>query len=176
MATVINNVACSWSMIELTPTSGVSDFNQTMLLDCTAISWNTERKLENIYGIGGQPRKRGFGNVEYTASITLPYGTQAAIRAASPDGTMMGIGEFDLKISWVNELGSDATLNVGGAASNAIEIVTIAGCIFTQGGMEASQDDTSITKEFDLHPFRIFGTKSQTSASQWVELYGADMK
>ena len=176
MATIINNVACSWSMIELTPTSNVAQFSKTMLLDCTSISWNTERKLENIYGIGGQPRKRGFGNVEYTAAITLPYGTQAAIRAASPDGTMMGIGEFNRKVSWVNELGSDAVLNVGGKANTAIEIVTIAGCIFTQGGMDASQDDTSITKEFDLHPFRIYGTKSQTGASQWVELYGADVK
>lgn len=176
MATVINNVACSWSMIELTPTSSVSAFTQAMLLDCTAISWNTERKLENIYGIGGQPRKRGFGNVEYSASITLPYGTQAALRAISDDGTLMGLGEFNLKVSWVNELGSNAQLNIGAKASNAIEIVTIAGCIFTQGGMEASQDDTSITKEFDLHPFRIYGTKSQTGASQWVELYGADVK
>ena len=176
MPTIINNVACSWSMIELTPTSNVAQFSKTMLLDCTSISWNTERKLENIYGIGGQPRKRGFGNVEYTAAITLPYGTQAAIRAASPDGTMMGIGEFNLKVSWVNELGSDVVLNVGGKANTAIEIVTIAGCIFTQGGMDASQDDTSITKEFDLHPFRIYGTKSQTGASQWVELYGADVK
>ena len=175
MSTIINNVACSWSMIELTPTSNVAQFSKTMLLDCTSISWNTERKLENIYGIGGQPRKRGFGNVEYTAAITLPYVTQAAIRAASPDGTMMGIGEFNLKVSWVNELGSDAVLNVGGKANTAIEIVTIAGCIFTQGGMDASQDDTSITKEFDLHPFRIYGTKSQTGASQWVELYGADV-
>lgn len=163
-------------MIELTPTSGVSDFNQTMLLDCTGISWDTNRKVENIYGVGGQPRKRGFGNVEYSASITLPYNTQAAIRAVSPDGTMMGIGEFNLKVSWVNELGNDAALNIGGKSSNAIEIVTIAGCIFTQGGMDAKQDDTSITKDFDLHPFRIFGTKSQTGASQWCELYGADVK
>ena len=174
MGTIINNVACSWSMIELTPTSSVTNFTSNMLLDCTAISWNTERKIENIYGIGGQPRKRGMGNVEYTASITLPYNTQAALRELSEDGTLMGLGEFNLKVSWVNELGTDAKLNIGGSASQKIEIITIAGCVFSQGGMEASQDDTSITKEFDLHPMRIYGTKSGSAASQWVELSGKD--
>lgn len=153
--TLINNVAYSWSMIQLqTNLSGESEKNP-ILVDCTAIEWNTDRKVESIYGLGGQPRKRGFGNVTYEASITLPYGTQIALRNSSPDGTLLGLGEFNIICSWVNDL----------AANVSSETVTLAGCILTQSGMEASQDDTSITKKFDLHPHRIYNNKVQANAN-----------
>ena len=78
MATYINHVAYSWSMIQLkiansesvTDTGGEAG----ILIDCTAVNYDTNRKSENIYGLGGQPRSRGFGNVTYTGNIehTLP--------------------------------------------------------------------------------------------------------
>ena len=163
MAATINNVAYSWSMIQLqTNLSGESESNP-ILVDATAISWNSDRKIESIYGLGGQPRKRGFGNVTYEASITLPYGTQMTLRQKSADGTLLGLGEFNLIISWVNDL----------AANITSETVTLAGCILSQGGMDASQDDTSITKEFDLHPHRIYtNTVAANSKQSWShELY-----
>ena len=58
----------------------------------------------------------------------------------------MALGEFDLVISFANELGTDDWTT---------ETVTLEGCLFTEDGMEASQDDTNITKEFDLNPFKI---------------------
>lgn len=160
MAAKINNVAYSWSMIRLNFSSALST-KYSILLDCTAISWNTERKVDSIYGLGGQPRKRGFGNVTYEASITLPYGAQVELRSYSSDGTLLGLGEFDINVTWVNDL-----------AQNAIsEAVTIAGCIFTQGGMDAKQDDTSLEKSFDLHPHRIYTDSSKQSKSWSNELY-----
>lgn len=160
----INNVAYSWSMIQLqTNLEGESE-KSPLFIDCTAIEWNTERKIESIYGLGGQPRKRGFGNVTYSASITLPFGTQIQLREQSPDGTLLGLGEFNLTISWVNDLAQNITS----------ESVTLAGCIFGESGMEASQDDTSISKKFDLHPHRIYTPKVQANANMsWShELYG----
>jgi hypothetical protein len=160
----INNVAYSWSMIQLQTNLSGESAKSPIFIDCTAIKWNTERKIESIYGLGGQPRKRGFGNVTYEASITLPYGTQIELRNKSADGTLLGLGEFNLIVSWANDLAADIST----------ETITLAGCIFAQGGMEASQDDTSITKEFDLHPHRIYnGTVQSNPNASWShELYG----
>lgn len=163
MAAIINNVAYSWSMIQLQTTLAGESASAPLFVDCTAISWNSERKVESIYGLGGQPRKRGFGNVTYEASITLPYGTQEQLRAKSADHTLLGLGEFNLVISWVNDLAQNITS----------ETVTLAGCLLTQSGFEANQDDTSLTKEFDLHPHRIYTNESSKVSNQsWShELY-----
>lgn len=161
--TKINNVAYSWSMVQLQTNLSGESASSPIFVDCTAISWDTERKVEAIYGLGGQPRKRGFGNVTYTASITLPYSTQVELRSKSSDGTLLGLGEFNLVVSWVNDLAQNITT----------ETVTIAGCLLTQSGMSTNQDDTSITKEFDLHPHRIYTNKvaAQTNQSWTREMY-----
>lgn len=163
--TLINNVAYSWSMIQLQTTLTGENESSPILVDCTAIKWSSERKVDSIYGLGGQPRKRGFGNVTYEASITIPYNTQITLREKSNDGTLMGLGEFDIVISWVNDLAKNLTS----------ETVTLGGCFFSESGMDASQDDTSLTKEFNLHPHRIYTDLSSTKSSSWVhELYNGD--
>lgn len=161
---LINNVAYSWSMIQLQTTIDGESAQNPLFVDCTSIKWNTDRKVESIYGLGGQPRKRGFGNVTYEASITLPYGTQVMLREKSTDGTLIGLGEFNLIVSWVNDMAQNITS----------ETVTLAGCLLTEGGMDANQDDTAITKEFNLHPHRIYTNKVQANANMsWShELYG----
>lgn len=143
-------------MIQLQTNLTGESASAPIFVDCTSISWDTDRKVESIYGLGGQPRKRGFGNVTYSASITLPFSTQITLRQKSPDGTLLGLGEFNLIVSWVNDL----------AQGVDSETVTLAGCLLTQSGMSASQDDTSITKEFDLHPHRIFTNKIAANANQ----------
>lgn len=154
--TKINNVAYSWSMVQLQAGLPGESPSAPIFVDCTAISWSTDRKIESIYGLGGQPRKRGFGNVTYAASITLPYSTQVELRGKSSDGTLLGLGEFNLVVSWVNDLAESVTT----------ETVTIAGCLLSQSGMDANQDDTSITKEFDLHPHRIYTNKVAANTNQ----------
>lgn len=164
MAALINNVAYSWSMIQLQTNLDGESASNPIFVDCTSIKWSADRKSENIYGLGGQPRKRGFGNVTYEASITLPYNTQVVLREKSADGTLMGLGEFNLIVSWVNDLAQDVTS----------ETITLAGCFISESGMDANQDDTSLTREFNLHPFRIFNPKvqAQPNASWSHELYG----
>ena len=161
--TAINNVAYSWSMIQLQTNFNGESAASPIFVDCTSIKWSSERKVDNIYGLGGQPRKRGFGNVTYEASITLPYGTQLTLRNKSDDGSLMGLGEFNLIISWVNDLALNVTS----------ETVTLQGCFFSEGGMDANQDDTSLTHEFNLHPYRIYTSKVQGNPNMsWShELY-----
>ena len=143
---IINNVAYSWSMVELTAPAltGTSSTNPVILSGVSAIKWNIEHKVETNYGLGGQPVNRGFGNTIYTASITMDYNTQVQLRALK--GSLMALGEFDLVVSFSNELGSDDWSE---------ETVTLQGCLFNEDGLEVSQDNTNITKEFNLNPFKI---------------------
>lgn len=143
---IVNNVAYSWSMIQLTaPTlTGSANANPVILQGVSGIKWNIKKNVQTNYGLGGEPVNRGFGNREYTASITMDYNTQVQLRALK--GTLMNLGEFDLIVSFANEMGTDDWTE---------ETVTLKGCLFTEDGMEANQDDTNITKEFDLNPFKI---------------------
>lgn len=141
---VINNVAYSWSMITLSSTAlGIEEGSAT-LEGVSAIKWNVKRKVEPNYGLGGRPCSRGYGNITYTASMTMDYATQQTLRSVF--GSLMDIGEFDLIISFSNPMGSDDWTTT---------TVTLKGCVFSEDGMESQQDDTNITKEFDLNPFDI---------------------
>lgn len=163
MATLINHVAYSWSMIQLKTTiTGDTGGETGYLIDCTAVDWKTSRKMEEIYGLGGQSRSRGFGNVTYSASMEIPYATQEYLRSKSTNGTLMGLGNFDLIVSWCNDLSQNIDA----------ETVTLAECLLTEGGMESKQDDTSITMKFDLHPRRIYTPKALANATWSFELYG----
>lgn len=146
MPTIINNVAYSWAMIELTAPAltGSNNANPTILSGVTAIKWNKKRNIGNNYGLGGKVVNRGFGNTENTASITMDYNTQVQLRSLA--GSLFNIGEFDLVISFANELGTE---------NWTTETVTLKGCIFNEDGFEAEQDDTTLTHEFDLNPFDI---------------------
>ncbi len=165
MATVINNVVASWSMIQLkvTNNSNMSDQGGEtgLLINATSVKWNCSRKVEDIYGLGGQSRGRGFGNVTYTGSITLPYQTQHELQQKG-GGTLMGLGEFDLIVSWTNDL----------AQNMELDPVTLKGCFFSESAMESNQDDTSITHEYDLHPYRIYTkTAAENNVSWSMEMY-----
>ena len=148
---IVNNVAYSWSMVQLTSPAltGSANANPIILSGVSAVKWNIEHKVETNYGLGGQPVNRGFGNTVYTASITMDYNTQVQLRALK--GSLMNLGEFDLVISFANDLGSDDWVE---------ETITLQGCLFNEDGMEVSQDDTNITKEFNLNPFKIVPSTS----------------
>ena len=143
---IINNVAYSWAMVQLTSVglTGSANSNPIILQGVTAIKWNRKKKVEVNYGLGGEPANRGFGNTEYQAQITMDYNTQIQLRALK--GSLMALGEFDLVISFANEFNSQ---------DFSTETVTLKGCLFNEDGMEVSQDDTNITKEFELNPFKI---------------------
>lgn len=149
---LINNIDYSWSMIELSFAGGGSGLPATILTNVSGIKWNTKRNVKTNYGLGGNPVGRGVGNIEYTASITLNANAiqqlcaLTATETGSVKGTLMGLGEFDLIISWVDSMG------IGMSVTHT---TTLQGCFFNEDGMDVTQDDTNITKEFDLNPFKI---------------------
>lgn len=162
MATQINHVAYSWSMVQLKTTiEGDAGGEDALFVDCTSVEWNTERDAEYLYGLGGQPRSIGFGNVKYSANIDLPYATEITLRKKSSNGTLMGLGNFDMEISFCNDLAQNVDS----------EVITLKDCLFTSGGMSTKQGETSITHTFDLHPYRIYNATAQASASWSFEMY-----
>lgn len=153
---IINNVAYSWSMIRISiPALDISE-DSSIMQGFSELKWEKKRKVENNYGRGGDAVNRGFGNKTCTASITLDYNTVSQLRALA-GGSLMDLGEFDLIISFANAYaGSDWSA----------ETVTLKGCLFNQDGFEAKQDDTNITKEYDLNPFDII--TGEGSESGWL--------
>ena len=108
-------------MITLSSTALGIDEGSTTLEGVSAIKWSKKRKVESNYGMGGRPVSRGFGNITYTASITMDYATQQLLRSVY--GSLLEIGEFDLIISFANPMaGEDWTTTT----------VTLKGCIFTE--------------------------------------------
>lgn len=150
---IVNNVAYSWSMVQLTSSTlaGSANANPEVLQGVSAIKWNIRRNTKVNYGLGGEPVNRGFGNHEYTASITMDYNTQVQLRGER--SSLSDIGEFDLIVSFANEMGTE---------NWKTETVTLKGCMFTEDGLEVSQDDTNITKEFDLNVFKIEVSQTAT--------------
>lgn len=143
-------------MVQLTSSglTGSTSANPVILQGVSGIKWNIKKNMKTNYGLGGEPVNRGFGNREYTASITMDYNTQVQLRALK--GSLMALGEFDLVISFANEMGVDDS-------KWTTETITLKGCLFTEDGMEANQDDTNITKEFDLNPFKIIPSVAAAS-------------
>lgn len=149
---IINNVAYSWSMIRISiPALDISE-DSSIMQGISEIKWNKTRKVENNYGIGGNAINRGFGNKTCTASIIMDYNTVSQLRVLA--GSLMDLGEFDLIISFTNAYaGADWTA----------ETVTLKGCLFNEDGFESKQDDTNITKEFQLNPFDIITGEGTSS-------------
>lgn len=131
-------------MITLSSTALGIEEGSTVLEGVSGIKWSKKRKIESNYGMGGKPVSRGFGNISYTASIVMDYGTQQTLRSVY--GSLMSIGEFDLIVSFANPMASDDWTTT---------TITLKGCIFDEDCLESQQDDTSITHEFSLNPFDI---------------------
>lgn len=148
MAT-INNADYSWSMIEVSSSNTVLNSIAPYI---SAIKWNTKRNTKVNYGLGGKPIGVGFGNIEYTASITLNYNGLQQLRAAliaageDPEAGLVCLGSFDVIISWIDDLSAGLGTN---------HTITLKDCFFNEDGLEVNQDDTNLTKELDLNPFRI---------------------
>lgn len=141
-------------MIEINAGGGA--ISPAYFLGAKALKWNIKRNVKVNYGKGGQPVSRGFGNTEYTASITLDYASIKAIR----DGyqSLTNLGEFDLTITFANpviEAGETLADSQAIPISSATHSVTLHKCFFNEDGFETEEDDSNITKEFELNPFKI---------------------
>jgi hypothetical protein len=103
----------------------------------TAVSWKRKRVKENRYGAGAQPVGRGYGNIEYEASITLHVDEIAAIEAAIPSGHLDDALPFNIVISYQPETGP-------------IKTETLKFAEFTENARDWKQGDTASEVELPL--------------------------
>lgn len=122
---LINGTQAHWADIQLsiagsTPLAGISEIN-----------YSVTRKIENIYGAGSQPIGVGFGNVEYTASITIKLNELKTLVDIAPEGDITQLPAFSMSVTWLDTefaLISDTLLN----------------CRFLSNDLKTKQGDTSI--------------------------------
>lgn len=142
---LINGQAYSWSMIGF----NFSNLSGSPVVGVSKVSYSLERKLEHNYGAGDEPVSRGYGNKTYEGAVTLQMEEIERLRSVSSDGTMLGLGVFDLVVSYTHPE-ADKTV-----------IVTLKNCEFNGQGVDVSQDDSMIEYEFQLNPAKIeFGDDS----------------
>lgn len=133
---LINGVEPAWANIIV----GIAGIPETAV---TAISYKDEQEIENIYGAGQLPVARGYGNIVPTASITLLTSAVEALRAASLTGRLQDIAPFTISVNFI-------PVNGGKLIRHKIKNVQ-----FMNDGVDTSQGDTKIERQFDLIPSHI---------------------
>jgi hypothetical protein len=131
-ATLINGVAYSWSDISLTlfgvPVVGI-----------LAIEWKRKQIKTNNYGVGSEPVSRGYGRVDYEASIEIYQEEWQNIKLAALaiGGDVLNIGWFDIIVKYGNNL-SD------------VRTTTLKNCEFTEDTFSAKEGDTKLVVKLPL--------------------------
>lgn len=137
----INGIEYGWSNI----TCLVSG---TLLTSITAISYEETQTVDNIYGIGAKPVSIGYGNFEYSASITIKrselIGLQASAKQSGGDpfGSLQSILPFTIIVSYARPDQSGITTDI------------LNNCSFTAVSSDNNQGDTSLDI---VLPLRISG-------------------
>ena len=127
----INGVLHSWSNLSVV-------INGVPVTGINKISYKDSQTIENIYGAGQAPVGRGYGKIEYTASIGLERGEVEAIRTSSPTGRLQDIAPFDIIVQFLPVNGQKIVTHV------------IRNAQFKDDGVELSEGDTSNYTDFDL--------------------------
>ena len=121
---LINGHSYEWSDIQLAIAGG------TPIAGITEINFSYNRKVTNVYGAGSQPVSRGYGAVEYNASITLKMEEVQTLVAVAPFGDLSQIPEFTISVAWLD-------------AQNLIVLKSLNNCKFMNNDIKTKQGDTS---------------------------------
>lgn len=130
----INGRSYDWSMIKLS----FSNISGAPLNGVKKIMYSKKRTVENNYGLGSQPTSKGFGNVEYEASITLDKNAVVQLNSLAPEGDFTNLTDFDLSIIYEHP-------DSGSRIADTLE-----GCTFTEQGVDVSQGDTVIDVDIPI--------------------------
>lgn len=130
MQPLINGTAYSWSQIT------VNIFN-TRIAGITAISYEDMQDMEDNYGAGNNPVSRGYGKRTSKASMTLEMAEVEALQAATVDGSLQSIPEFDIVVSYLPE---------GGVIRNH----TLHNCKFKSNKRDVKTGDMAVNVELEM--------------------------
>ena len=123
---LINGINYSWGNIRVV-------LFGTIITGITKVSYKTKQKKENNYGMGYMPISRGYGNLEFEASIEIYTDELKQIIAAAPNHEIMEIPPFDIIVQFEDP-----------ATGAFLTQDTLRMCEFTEDGLDAAQNDTKL--------------------------------
>lgn len=128
---LINGVEPSWANL----TVSIASLPENAI---TAIDYDDDQDMENIYAAGQTPIARGYGQIKAGAKITLLRSAVESVRASSPTGRLQDIAPFDIVVQFIPMDGGT--------------IIThkIRNCQFRKDSVSTKKGDMSIETDFDL--------------------------
>lgn len=108
----------------------------------TSIEYDDKQEIVNKHGAGRFPVGRGRGRITAEAKITLYLEEVLALQAKSRTGRLQDLGQFDVSVSYLNDLGTIIT-------------DVIRNCEFSETSRKASEGDTDIKVDLPLNPSHI---------------------
>ena len=141
MSVLVNGVNYSWANVKLIlfgiPVVGI-----------TKISYTRKQVKDNNYGYGSEPVSRGYGRIEYEASIELYRDEWVRIIAAA-GGDVLNIGMFDIQVLFGTIPGQQAGVVIPHQD-------TLHNCEFLDDPLETNEGDTKILCKI---PMKIAGVE-----------------
>lgn len=128
-AVLVNGVNYSWANVKLVlfgiPVVGI-----------TKISYGKKQEKVNNYGAGSEPVSRGYGRIEYEASIEIYKDEWQRIINAAPNNDPLNISPFTVTILYGNIPGQ------GGIVLPMKD--TLYNCEFNEDPLSTSEGETKI--------------------------------
>lgn len=126
---LVNGINYSWANVKLVlfgvPVVGI-----------TKISYGKKQVKENNYGAGSEPISRGYGRIDYEASIEIYKDEWMRIINAAPNNDPLNISPFTVQVIYGNIPGQ------GGIVLPNKD--TLYNCEFMEDPMSTSEGDTKI--------------------------------
>jgi hypothetical protein len=127
---LINGKSYAWVDIEL-KLKGITVYG------ITDISYDEVQEVEDQYGAGIYPVRRGHGAVKYTASITLHMEEIEKLQSIAKDKKLQNIAPFPIPVSYQDGNGK-------------IISHTLKNCQFKNNGRAAKVGDLGLSQKLDL--------------------------
>lgn len=129
---LINGIEAGWSSVKLNILGASPN-------GVTAVNYEEKQEKKDNYGAGDKPVSRGYGNKEYSGSITLTSKEVDVIQAQLAKGqSIVDIEPFDIQVVYQPK------------GSKTFVRHTLLACEFMNNGRDVKQGDTVIEVKLDL--------------------------
>jgi len=127
---LINGQAYTWAQIKI-------NILGRQIIGVTKITYKESEEMQDNFGAGNRPISRSYGKIETEASIEMYMEEIEALQAATPEGRLQSIPEFDIVVSYQPTLGQ-------------IKNHTLHNCRFKENSREPGNEDMAIKAEIPM--------------------------
>lgn len=91
--------------VEYTHADIVCNIMGKPIVGLTGITYSDMQEITNNYGTGQLPSSRGFGPVNFEATLTMTSKEVQLLTLAAPGGRIQNIPDFDIGVNYITEAG-----------------------------------------------------------------------